>query len=37
MIETERLTLRPFDMNDLDIFYKIYSDSETLCYTPFDP
>ena len=37
MIETERLILRPFEADDLDIIYRIYSDSETLHYTPFDP
>ena len=37
MIETERLILRPFEADDLDIIYRIYSDSETLYYTPFDP
>ena len=37
MIETERLILRPFEADDIDIIFQIYSDSETLHYTPFDP
>lgn len=37
MIETERLILRPFEAKDLDLIYGIYSDSEILRFTPFDP
>lgn len=37
MIETERLILRPFEAEDLDIIYKIYSDEEILRYSPYDP
>lgn len=35
MIETERLTLRPFDRSDLDIVTKLYSDEEIMEYIPF--
>ena len=37
MIETPRLSLRPFDQSDHDLIYRIYSDDEILRYTPFDP
>lgn len=37
MIETERLLIRPFEADDLDLIYRIYSDEEILRYTPFDP
>ena len=37
MIETQRLILRPFGEEDLDIIYRVYSDEEVLRYTPFDP
>ena len=37
MIETPRLSLRPFDQSDLDLIYRVYSDDEILRYTPFDP
>jgi RimJ/RimL family protein N-acetyltransferase len=36
MIETERLLLRPFCPEDLDILEAIYCDGEILTYTPFD-
>ncbi len=36
MIQTARLFLRPFEENDLDLIYRIYSDEEILRYTPFD-
>ena len=35
-IETDRLILRPFCGEDLDIIYRLYSDEEILRYTPFD-
>ena len=34
-IETERLTLRPFDSHDLDIIMGLYSDEEIMKYVPF--
>ena len=34
-IETERLTLRPFDNGDLDIVMKLYSDEEVMEYMPY--
>ena len=37
MIETERLLLRPFAEEDLELIFHLYSDEETLRYTPFDP
>ena len=36
MIETERLLLRPFRMDDLDLIKTLYCDAELLRYTPFD-
>lgn len=36
MIETERLVLRPFCMDDLDLIQALYCDEEILEYTPFD-
>ena len=36
MIKTERLLLRPFRPEDLDILALIYCDDEVLTYTPFD-
>ena len=35
-LETERLLLRPFANEDLDLIYRIYSDEEILRFTPFD-
>ena len=35
MIETKRLILRPFDVNDLDIIMALYSDEEIMRYMPF--
>ena len=34
MIETKRLTLRPFNRDDLDIIAKLYSDEEIMAYMP---
>ena len=34
MIETERLILRPFNCDDLDIIVKLYSDEEIMEYMP---
>ena len=34
MIETKRLTLRPFNGDDLDIIAKLYSDEEIMAYMP---
>lgn len=36
MIDTERLCLKPFSTDDLDIIYKIYSDREIMRYMPLD-
>ena len=36
MIETERLLLRPFRMDDLDLIKALYCDAEVLRYSPFD-
>ena len=36
MIETERLLLRPFSMDDLELIMSLYCDAEILRYTPFD-
>lgn len=36
MIETQRLIIRPFEVSDHDLMYRIYSDEEILQYTPFD-
>lgn len=36
IIETERLMLRPFTMDDFDIIYRLYSDEEILRYMPND-
>jgi RimJ/RimL family protein N-acetyltransferase len=36
IIETERLMLRPFTMDDYDIIYRLYSDEEILRYMPND-
>ena len=35
-LETERLLLRPFANEDLDLICRIYSDEEILRFTPFD-
>ena len=37
MIKTDRLLLRPFEPDDLELICRIYSDEEILRYTPFDP
>ena len=36
-IETDRLILRPFSEEDLDLIFRVYSDEEIMHYTPFDP
>ena len=36
MIETERMQLRPFRTDDLDLIKALYCDEEILKYTPFD-
>lgn len=36
MIETERLILRPFREEDIELVYRIYSDPEILHFTPYD-
>ena len=36
LIETERLILRPFTMDDHDIIYRLYSDEEIMRYMPGD-
>ena len=36
IIETERLLLRPFTMDDFGIIYRLYSDEEILRYMPND-
>ena len=36
MIQTERLLLRPFRKNDLDLIRRLYGSEEVLKYTPFD-
>lgn len=36
MIETKRLQIKPFCMDDIDIIYRLYSDEEILRYTPYD-
>lgn len=36
MIETKRLTIKPFSMEDFDIIYKLYSDEEIMKYMPMD-
>ena len=35
-LETERLIMRPFSKEDADLVFRLYSDEETLTYTPFD-
>lgn len=35
MIKTERLLLRPFDCNDLDIVMELYCDDEIMKYMPY--
>ena len=35
-IETQRLLLRPFRMDDLELIKKLYCDADLLRYTPFD-
>ena len=35
-IETERMLLRPFRMDDLDLIKALYCDGEVLRYAPFD-
>ena len=35
-IETERLILRPFRADDLELIRRLYGDEEILKYTPFD-
>ena len=37
MIGTDRLLIRPFEPDDFDIIFRIYSDEDILHYTPFDP
>ena len=34
--ETDRLWLRPFCHEDLDLIFRLYTDPEILRYTPFD-
>ena len=34
MIETDRFVLRPFELSDIDIVFKIYSDAEIMEYLP---
>ena len=34
MITTERLILKPFSEDDLDIIYQLYSDEEIMRYMP---
>ena len=36
MIETERMRMRPFRMDDLDLIEALYCDAEVLRYSPFD-
>lgn len=36
IIETERLTIRPFQRDDLPLIQRIYGDENLLRYTPFD-
>lgn len=36
MIETERLTMRPFNEDDLDIIMSLYSNEEIMRYMPND-
>ena len=36
IIETERLTIRPFHPGDISLIQRIYGDEELLRYTPFD-
>lgn len=36
IIKTQRLTIRPFQMDDLPLIQRIYGDEELLRYTPFD-
>ena len=36
MIDTERLTLRPFDKNDFDIIFDLYGNDEIMTYMPND-
>jgi len=36
MIETERMFIKPFCMDDVDIIYRLYSDKEIMRYMPFD-
>ena len=35
-IETERLILRPFQEDDLELIYRLYSDETVMKYMPFD-
>lgn len=36
-LETERLILRPFNENDLDAFFRIYSDKKVNQFLPWYP
>ena len=36
MINTERLNIKPFSMDDADIIYRLYSDREIMKYMPND-
>ena len=36
MIETRRLHIQPFCMDDVDIIYRLYSDHEIMRYMPYD-
>ena len=36
LIRTERLLLRPFQAEDLDLIYRLYSNEEIMRYMPFD-
>ncbi len=36
VLETERLILRPFRMDDLDLIQRLYGSEQVLKYTPFD-
>lgn len=36
LIQTDRLSLRPFDSGDADIIFSLYSDEEVMRYMPWD-
>jgi len=36
VLETERLILRPFRSDDLDLIQRLYCDDQILKFTPFD-